>query len=294
MLISLYTSKYFFAIITAKEGEFMNDKTDVNYIIYLLERMKQEDTEDFQIWSGSANYILNQLLRQIKIPKENRYITYKADTLWQQLTKDKIDDYYYQKKVTLTRNEHLSVTTFKGNSKNPNVRPLSKGDSFTFREVFHDEHIIPIKVIIDQLKKIKSPTYETVVEILSKISICRMVKTEDRSIFSSYKRSFDLKTIIETTYLESGVYIKDYPYKHMKASGEESFSFLQEVDLCIPKEMIVELLPHPKLNGHKIALLPNGMYTDVFKDEDENYYSQINDLELINYVLILQEVFAKS
>ncbi|MDP2426182.1 MAG: hypothetical protein Q8M70_07515 [bacterium] len=271
----------------------MFDKTDVNYIIYLLNRTKQDNTDDFQIWNGSANYILNQLLRQIKTPKENWYITYKADTLWQQLTTDKIDDYYYKKKVTLSRNEHLSVTTFKGNSKNPNVRPISKGDSFAFREVFHDEHIIPIKIIINQLLKLDKPTYETVVEVLSKISICRMLKTEDRSIYNSHKRSFDLSTIIETTYLKSGIYMKDYPYKHMVKMTKDDLSYVGGIELAIPKDMIVEFFPHPEPYGYKIALLPNGMYTDVYKDGNGDYYSKTNDLELIKYVMFLQEVFAK-
>lgn len=270
----------------------MYDKTDVKYIIYLLQRKKQKNTDNFQIWNRSAKYILNQLLRQIKIPKENWYITYKADTLWQQLTTDRMDDYNYQKKVTLTRNEHLSVTTFKGNSNKPNVRTLTKGDSFAFREVFHDEHIIPIKIIINELLKLDAPTYETVVEILSKISICRMLKTEDRSIYNSHKRNFDLATVIETTYLQSGVYVKDYPYKHMHKVTEEDLSFLEDIELAIPKDTIVEFFPHPEPYGYKMALFPNGMYTDVYEDGNGNYYSKTNDLELINYMMILQEVFA--
>ena len=276
-----------------KEGGRMFDKTDVNYIIYLLKRTQQKSTDDFQIWNGSANYILNQILRQIKIPKENWYITYKADILWQQLTTNKIDDYNYQKKVTLTRNEHLSVTTFKGNSKRPYNRTLTKGDSFAFREVFHDEHIIPIKIIIRQLFKLDVPTYETVVGILSKISICRMLKTEDRSIYNSHKRSFDLDTIIETTYLKSGVYVKDFPYKHMNKMTEEDLSSLKEIELAIPKNAIVEFFPHPEPYGYKMALFPNGMYTDVYEDGNGDYYSKTNDLDLINYMMIQQEVFAK-
>lgn len=276
-----------------KEGGRMFDKTDVNYIIYLLKRTQQKNTDDFQIWNGSANYILNQLLRQLKIPKENWYITYKADTLWQQLTTDKIDDYNYQKKVTLTRNERLSVTTFKGNSKVPNIRPLTKGDSFAFREVFHDEHVVPINVVIDQLLKIDTPTYETVVPVLSKISICRMLKTEDRAIYNSRKRSFDINTVVETTYLKSGVYVKDYPYKHMNKMTDDDLSSLKEIELAIPKDAIVEFFPHPEPYGFKMALFPNQMYTDVYEDGNGAYYSKTNDLDLINYMMILQEVFAK-
>lgn len=276
-----------------KEGDRMFNRTDVNYIIYLLTRTKQKNTDHYQIWSGSAKYILNQLLRQIKIPKENWYITYKADTLWQQLTSEKMDNYQYQKKVTLTRNEHLSVSTFKGNSKVPYIRHLSIGDSFAFREVFHDEHIIPIHLIIKQLLKLGTPTYETVVEVLSKISVCRMLKTEDRSIYNSRKRDFDLSTVIETTYLKSGVYVKDYPYKHMVKMSDEDLTKLGEVELAIPKDMIVEFFPHPEPYGYKMALFPNGMYTDVYEDGVSDYYSKTNDLDLINYVMILQEVFAK-
>lgn len=271
----------------------MFDKTDVNYMIYLLKRTKEINTDDFQIWNGSAHYILNQLLRQIKIPKENWYITYKADTLWKQLTTDEMDDYHYRKKVTLTRNEELSVATFKGNSKTPSIRHLTKGDSFAFREVFHDEHIIPINIIIDQLLKLDSINYESVVGVLSKISICRMLKTEDRSIYNARKRSFDVNEVIETTYLKSNVYVKDYPYKHMNKPTEEELLNLDSIDLMIPKETIVEFFPHPESYGYKMALFPNGMYTDVYENGAGDYYSKTNDLELIGYMMVLQEVFAK-
>jgi len=272
----------------------MIDKTDVNFIIYLIKRTKEKNTDDFQIWNGTASYILNQLLRQIKIPKDNWYVTYKADTLWQQLTKDKMDSYKYKNKVTLTRNKELTVETYKGNSKKPSIRHLSQGDSFDFREVFHDEHIIPIKVIIDQLLKLDPINYDSVVDILSKISVCRMLKTEDRSIYNAYKRSFDVNEVIQTTYLNSKIYVKDYPYVHMSKNTKAELSSLDSIDLVIPKEAIVEFFSHPETYGYKMAFFPNGMYTDIYINDAGEYYSKTNDLELINYIMILQEVFAKT
>ena len=214
--------------------------------------------------------------------------------MWQQLTTDKMDDYSYQKKVTLIRNEHLSVTTFKGNSKIPYDRDLAKGDAFAFREVFHDEHIIPIKIIIKQLLELDVPTEENIVKILSKISICRMLKTEDRSIYNSHNRSSDVGKIIETNYLKSGVYVKDYPYTHINLMTEAELSTLEVIKLVIPKDTIIEFFPHPESYGYKMALFANGMYTDVYEDGNGDYYSTTNDLDLINYMMILQQVFTKK
>lgn len=169
-------------IINIKECVIVFDKTDVDYIIYLLKRKKEEETDNYQIFNHSANYILNQLLRQIKIPDKNWYISYKASILWKKITTDDIENYKYQSKVTMTNSERLEVITFKGNSNNKIPKPLEKGGSFAYREVFHDEHIIPINVIIKELDKLTSPTYESVVDIISKIHICRILKSEDRDI----------------------------------------------------------------------------------------------------------------
>ncbi len=42
-----------------------------------------------------------------------------------------------------------------------------------------------------------------------------------------------------------------------------------------------------------MALFPNRMYTDVYENGDGDYYSKTNDVELINYIMFLQKVFAK-
>lgn len=185
------------------------------------------------------------------------------------------------------------MSTKRVNSKDPNLITLTKGESFAYREVFHDEHIIPINVIINELLKLSNLNYQTVVEILSKISVCKMLKTEDRSIYNARKRVFDVNEIIETTYLEANIYVKDYPYNHMNKITEDDILKLGSIDLTIPKETIVEFFPHPESYGYKMALFPNRMYTDVYENGDGDYYSKTNDVELINYIMFLQKVFAK-
>jgi len=66
------------------------------------------------------------------------------------------------------------------------------------------------------------------------------------------------------------------------------------IKLIIPKDSIIELLPHPESYGYKMAVFSNEIFTDIYEDDLGNYYSKTNDLELLNYIMILQEVYAQK
>ena len=271
------------------------NKEDIQNIIFLLNKMKRKVDESnvYSIHPGGTRYLLGQTLRQIVLPKSNVYISHKADVLWKKLrldTKDEIFDYVWQMKVTNENPCSIEVETYKGASKSPERRILDKGDYFNFRQVFHDEHIVSMKMIIDKLVNLEEPNYENVMEILRNISICRMLKSEDRKINEKYKRPFSTKSVIEEIYLKYWIYLKDYDYPHQKAIKEDTFE--DSIHLAIPKDVIIREFSSLDSHGGSFVELPNGMVTDVYKEDNGDIFSITNDKDLITYVKILQEAFA--
>ncbi len=270
---------------------------DIGYIIFLLNKMKTKysETNDFEVHPAGSRYLLGQTLRQIILPNSSIFISYKADVLWKKLraeSKDSMSDYVNQKRV-INENDHpIPVLIYKGASSSSVPRILKKRDYFSFRQVFHDEHIIPIKMIIDELFKLENPDYDSVMRVMKKICICRMLKSEDRKIKEHYKRDFSRKDVIEKLYLGYGIYLKDYEYPHQEYLIEDNFE--DSIHLAIPEEIVIRYLPHPEEYGDSLIELPNGMITDIYKDESNNIYTITNDNKLIRYVMILQEAFAEE
>lgn len=56
------------------------------------------------------------------------------------------------------------------------------------------------------------------------------------------------------------------------------------VRLYIPKDLIKSEDEHPEEYGEMIVYLKNNMWTDVYIDDNGEYYSLTNDEELIKYV----------
>ena len=192
-----------------------NDVFDI--IIAFVKAAKKGDryiesefnNETHKIWG--VNYLLNQILRQLDIPKERLLVSKEAQKLWEQIMGDEdINDYYYRYVVT-AKLSGATIAEYKGASKTPtSTRVLEAGkSSFTFNDVFHEEHVVPIAVIIDELKKLKDEDldYEHVDAILRHIYICRMLKSEDRKITEKYKRSFDKDEVIEQIYHNHDIFL---------------------------------------------------------------------------------------
>jgi len=56
------------------------------------------------------------------------------------------------------------------------------------------------------------------------------------------------------------------------------------ITLVIPKDLIIGEEAHPEPYGEKIVILENGMWTDVYTDDNGNYYTITNDNDLIEYI----------
>lgn len=157
-----------------------------------------------------TKYLLNQILRQYDIPKQNYLITKKAIDLWQQLSNDNINNYFYRDTVVCKNTLPVDVKIYKNNSNSFTYLTLNKDDKFTYKDVFHNEHIIPIEIIIRQLvdlDKNNKLDYNNVENVLSNIYICRMLKEEDRKIKIKFNRPYNLNQIIDTIYTPVGIKI---------------------------------------------------------------------------------------
>lgn len=151
---------------------------------------------------GNCRYLLNQILRQYSIAHDHYYISKKAILKWNQITDESIFNYYYRDYVEVKKIGPITIKTYRGNSNKFDEKIVNKGDKFCFRDVFHDEHIVPIKMIYNELINLDNVDKESVKSILNKIYICRILKEEDRTISSKYKRSTNVNEVIEKDYKE--------------------------------------------------------------------------------------------
>ena len=156
----------------------------------------------------AAKYLLGQIIRQYEIPEDHYYISYEAEKLWGLLSNDDIWKYCYRAIVQCDTNNNLIVKKYRNNEKNPSEQEIKHGDKFIFRDVFHDEHIVPIKVIIENLLSLTDLTYENVENILDKIYICRILKSEDRNIPQKSNRPFDFEKAKKEVYEPCNIALK--------------------------------------------------------------------------------------
>jgi len=153
----------------------------------------------------NTSYLLNQTLRQYGLKQEHYFISEKAILLWERLTSEEIMSRYYQDKVKCDRANGIIVREYIGNSKQSNERLIAKDDVITYRSVFHDEHIVPINIIQQELNDLVTLDDESVKAVLGKIRICRMLKEEDKETVNKRNRSSDYREAIADNYTPKGI-----------------------------------------------------------------------------------------
>jgi hypothetical protein len=153
--------------------------------------------------------LLDQALRLYQIPDDHYLISEKAKDLWTEITTKPIKDFNYQRPVTYEFKEPLEAKCFTGNGNGFSTRTLKQNDSFPYRDVFHDDHVVPLKIIIQELVNLDEISYETVLPILNKIYICRMLKEEDRMLKNKTARANNYLDVIHHLYQEKGMVIYD-------------------------------------------------------------------------------------
>ena len=150
-----------------------------------------------KIWS--AHYLLNQILRQYYIDDNHILVSKKAHELWNEITNElSIKRFSYRQQVVSKTTREIDI--YKGASKTPVKSKINANKKFTWNDIFHDEHAIPISTIIKELCKLEEITYENVSKILDKIYICKMLKEEDRQIKEKNDRPLSIIEVVEKIY----------------------------------------------------------------------------------------------
>lgn len=204
----------------------MENNQVLDIIIALVKAVKDGKEKggkkmDMAVTSGehtlfNCKYLLGQVLRNYQIPPKNYYISVKAKKMWEELTSADINDYFYDERfICDCVKDSVSVKKFTGAKNEGEYSPVRENEKIKFNDVFHAEHIIPIKVIIEELCNLEEPNDKNVPEILSKICICRILKDEDREINKQKGKSsrpFDKDKVIRGIYKQAGITVEGYPY----------------------------------------------------------------------------------
>lgn len=213
----------------------MNEKNEIFDLIILLTKGAQNkedglkcnyNNDEYKL--SSCTYLLGQALRQYSKNNGRIFVSKKAYYKWRSLTCGNMADYWYTKCVrcdgpAFENGKAQTLALYKGNSNKPELKCFSKGDKFSYREIFHDEHIIPIASIIEDLKNLKDLSYDSVKNVLDNICVCRILKSEDRSIKNKNARFKCLIKTYEESYLQTNqepIYLIDWEkieddYKNM-------------------------------------------------------------------------------
>ena len=207
----------------------MQQNKILDIIINLLNGIKNknsivEEVEyETKMTLNGASYLLNQTLRQYNIPKSHYFISERAFELWNKISKDDILKYTYRDKVTKNTNGNVCVDKYKGSEKEPFQKQviLARGDSFIYNDVFTDEHIVTVSDIIKELLKLTTYNYSSITNILDKMYICKMLKSEDRMIKNKSKRSTDYRKVINKDYLSVGIRLKGFDYPQQLDKNNE-------------------------------------------------------------------------
>lgn len=181
----------FISAMNSKENAVVSYYNDKSYKIY------------------SPKYLLGQIIRQYAVQTKHFYLSASAQSLWSKISQDDIWGYSYRDYVKCENEQSVTIYEYRGNESKPfSIRDIAAGDGFVFNNVFHDEHMIPVNTIIDELTKLKKPDYDNVIEILDSIYICRILKSEDKLIPRKWKRPFDITAVFEM-YNEAGITITE-------------------------------------------------------------------------------------
>jgi len=141
-----------------------------------------------------TSYLLSQIIRQYCIPSSNLRESVKARQLWNSLTSEPMSCYFYKEYFVADKlTQPMSIQTFKGsNRKSAVTRIIQPNEKVAFNEVFVCEHLIAVSDVIKALRFVyqQNTPYvrQQVIDILDKMCVCKLLRTEDRSIKKSCHR----------------------------------------------------------------------------------------------------------
>lgn len=189
----------------------MNNKNKfiINAIACFVEAYQSMEGKAKEL--DSIRYLLGQTIRQYDVPTSNCHISKAALKLWNELTSDDINKFLYREpvKCDILTDEKI-LPKYIGSHAEPDEKEkitLHHNDTFYFRDVFHVDHVIPVSMIFDELINLDVITEESIQNILDKIHLCRILKSEDRRLGRTRGRTLDFAETIQNVYYKRNVEI---------------------------------------------------------------------------------------
>lgn len=165
--------------------------------------------QDKTVLSG-LRYLLGQSVRQYVIPSENHHVSKAALDQWKCLSKDKIENYRYRDMVKCDNlNKPKCFRLFKGANNKGAYRKLSPNESFIFRDMYHEDHVIPVSLILNELISAEKINIEMIKNTLDKMHMCVILKIEDRKIGRTRERTLDFEKNKKDVYEANEIEIID-------------------------------------------------------------------------------------
>lgn len=138
----------------------------------------------------SYRYLLNQSIRQYLVPSSNIHISRDAAQVWQAMGFMLNDIHNYTYQDTIIPKNTVQVCTCVGTTKTKVTKSIVAGQKIAYNSVFIDEHTTPVKDITEALKQAYSvnPCASTIIDILDKMHITKMLKYENANIKKTTNR----------------------------------------------------------------------------------------------------------
>lgn len=181
----------------------MKNKAIIESLMCLL---KNYMTISDKVSKDSLHYLIGQTIRQYDIPKDNRHISQAAQQLWDRLTTANISDYHYRNWVTCDNlKDPVTLCLFNGANKNGDPKEFKNGDKFMFRQLFHEDHVIPVSLIFKELVMNTQLNYSDIENLLNKMHLCVILKNEDKILGRTAGRTLSFEETIENVYKKNNI-----------------------------------------------------------------------------------------
>lgn len=187
----------------------MKNDAIINSILCLLTAYKKmNSTNSNKMNKASLRYLLGQSIRQYDIPLSNRHVSKEARSRWDEISKSNIEDYHYRNVVVC---DNLKVPKqyllFNGANGSGEPTKLMPGSTFIFREMFHEDHVIPVSLILREMIEMVNVNRIEIKNLLDKMHLCVLLKEEDRKIGRTKGRTLHYNQNIINIYNKAGISI---------------------------------------------------------------------------------------
>ena len=181
----------------------MRNDAIIDAIMCMLTEYKKAGSKDDK---RSLRYLLLQSIRQYDIPLARRYVSKAAFNRWNDLTTQRITQCHYRDKVICDKlKSPKSYDLYNGAHRNSVPTLLKNNSSFFFREMFHEDHVIPVSLILDNLLNMHILNKSSIKVVLEGMYFCVLLKEEDRKIPRTKGRRPDFKSNVSLVYKPAGI-----------------------------------------------------------------------------------------